>query len=99
RKFEPEFYVQTYQEHAAWRPALRVGRRAEEIAAERNNNLRTLQPRPLNGPAAHWRQVPSVPRESDRFEMLQQLSLRHHRPFLAFCAWPRLRNETDPRCR
>src|SRR5206468_12663069 len=38
RKFEPEFYVQTYQEHAARRPALRVGRRAEEeVEAERNN--------------------------------------------------------------
>src|SRR5258708_18708119 len=42
RKFEPEFYVQTYQEHAAWRLALRVGRRAEEIEAEGNNKLRKL---------------------------------------------------------
>src|SRR6266481_2437724 len=44
RKFEPEFYVQTYQEHAAWRLALRVGRGAEEIEAEGNNKLRKLQP-------------------------------------------------------
>src|ERR1035438_1299922 len=37
REFESEFYVQTYQEHGAWRLALRVGRRAEKIEAERNS--------------------------------------------------------------
>src|SRR2546427_3444184 len=54
RKFEPEFYVQTYQEHAAWRLALRVGRRAEEIDAEGNNKLRKLQPT-LNEPRSRRR--------------------------------------------
>src|ERR1035438_1684600 len=52
REFESEFYVQTYQEHGAWRLALRVGRRAEKIEAE-GNSTRALR-RTERHSAAAW---------------------------------------------
>ena len=38
RKFKPKFYFQTYQEYGPWRFTLRVGSRAEEVEAKRNDN-------------------------------------------------------------
>src|ERR1035437_10377362 len=60
RKFESEFYVQTYQEHGAWRLTLRVGRRAdEEVEAERNKNLSKLQRGASNLPIVCNREIVS----------------------------------------